>query len=411
MLTRREFLKTAAGGLVLAGSGPLVSSSTAAAALSLGPSILPSGTLESGMMDALAGKVPLIKRSFRPPNYETPVSYFNDAFTPNNAFFVRYHLANIPEVNARNWVLKVGGEAASNSMQFTFDELKNGFEQVEIAAVCQCSGNRRGLFQPHVAGVEWGYGAMGNATWKGVRLRDVLNKVAVKKEAVEVVYDGADSGVTDKTPDFIKSLPVWKAMDENTLIAFEMNGAPLPHWNGFPARIVVPGWTGTYWLKHVTSIDAVSKPYEGFWMKPAYRIPKGKFPVVDRFISQETDVNTPITEMVVNSLITNLDDGQKFRPGKTVEVKGIAWDGGYGIRLVEVSTDEGKTWRPAELGQDHGRFAWRQWSHQFKPAGKGKHFVMAKATNRIGNTQTFELILNPAGYHHNVVQKISIEVA
>lgn len=146
-------------------------------------------------------------------------------------------------------------------------------------------------------------------------------------------------------------------------------------------------------------------------MKPAYRIPKGKFPVVDRFISQETDVNTPITEMVVNSLITNLDDGQKFRPGKTVEVKGIAWDGGYGIRLVEVSTDEGKTWRPAELGQDHGRFAWRQWSHQFKPAGKGKHFVMAKATNRIGNTQTFELILNPAGYHHNVVQKISIEVA
>lgn len=411
MLTRRQFLKTTAGGLALAGSGPLVSSLAAAAGPSLGPAILPTGTLESGMMDALPGKVLLIKKSFRPPNYETPVSYFNDAFTPNNAFFVRYHLANIPEVSARDWVLKVGGEAASNSMQFTFDELKSGFEQIEIAAVCQCSGNRRGLFQPHVPGVEWGYGAMGNATWKGVRLRDVLNKVGVKKEALEVVYDGADSGVTDKTPDFIKSLPVWKAMDENTLIAFEMNGAPMPHWNGFPARIVVPGWTGTYWLKQLTSIEVVSRPYEGFWMKPAYRIPKGKFPVVDRFISQETDVNTPITEMVVNSLITNLEEGQKFRLGKTVEVKGIAWDGGYGIRLVEVSTDEGKTWRPAELGKDYGRFAWRQWSYGFKPAGKGKHSVMAKATNRIGNTQTFELILNPAGYHHNLVQKISIEVA
>jgi hypothetical protein len=252
---------------------------------------------------------------------------------------------------------------------------------------------------------------MGNARWRGVRLRDILNKIGVKKEAVEVVYDGADSGVIDKTPDFIKSLPVWKAMDENTLIAFEMNGAPLPHWNGFPARIVVPGWTGTYWVKHLTTIDVFSKPYDGFWMTTAYRIPVGKFPVVDRFISQETPANTPITEMVVNSLITNIEEGQKFRLGQTLEVKGIAWDGGYGIQLVEVSTDEGTTWRPAELGQDLGRFAWRQWSYRFKPDAKGKHAIMAKATNRIGNTQTFEPILNPAGYHHNVVQKIGIVVA
>lgn len=411
MFTRREFLKTTAEGLVLAGTGSLASVLASAASQSMGPSELPSGTLESSTMDVLAGKVPLIKKTFRPPNYETPVSYFNEAFTPNNAFFVRYHLANIPEVNAQEWVLKVGGEAASNTMQFPLDQLKKDFEQVEIVAVCQCSGNRRGLFQPHVPGVEWGYGAMGNATWRGVRLRDLLNKAGLKKEALEVVYDGADSGVVDKTPDFIKSLPAWKAMDENTLIAFEMNGAPIPHWNGFPARIVVPGWTGTYWVKHLTSIEVVSKPFDGFWMKPAYRIPVGKFPVVDRFISQETAVSTPITEMVVNSLITNVQDDQRFRPGQTVEVKGIAWDGGYGIRLVEVSTDEGKTWRPAELGKDYGRFAWRQWSYHFKPRGKGRHSVMAKATNRVGNTQTFELISNPAGYHHNVVQKIGIIVA
>ncbi len=221
MVSRRDFLTTTAGGLVLAGTGSLASALALAVNPKFGPSELPSGMLESSLMDTLPGKVPLIKKTFRPPNYETPVSYFNEAFTPNNAFYVRYHLVNIPEVNARDWVLKVGGDAASNTMQFTLDELKKGFEQVEIAAVNQCSGNRRGLFQPHVRGVEWGYGAMGNAMWRGVRLRDILNKIGVKKEAVEVVYNGADSGVIDKTPDFIKSLPVWKAMDENTLIAFE----------------------------------------------------------------------------------------------------------------------------------------------------------------------------------------------
>ncbi len=130
----------------------------------------------------------------------------------------------------------------------------------EVVAVNQCSGNRRGLFQPHVPGVEWGYGAMGCARWKGARLKDVLDKVGLKKEAIEIVLNGADGPAVDKTPDFIKSIPVWKAIEETTLIAYEMNGAPLPHLNGFPARIIVPGWTGTYWMKHIISIKAVTKP-------------------------------------------------------------------------------------------------------------------------------------------------------
>ena len=158
---------------------------------------------------------------------------------------------------------------------------------VEVVAVNQCSGNRRGLSKPHVAGVEWGYGAMGCARWKGARLKDVLDKVGLKKEAIEIVFNGADGPAIDKTPDFIKSIPVWKAIDEITLIAYEMNGAPLPHFNGFPARIIVPGWTGTYWMKHVISIKALTKPQGGFWMNPAYRIPIGKFPMVARFITQE----------------------------------------------------------------------------------------------------------------------------
>ena len=184
---------------------------------------------------------------------------------------------------------------------------------------------------PHVAGVEWGYGAMGCARWKGARLKDIIAMVGLKPEAIEIAFNGADGPAYDKTPDFIKSLPVWKAMDESTLVAYEMNGEPLPHFNGFPARLIVPGWTGTYWMKHLISLTALTKPQGGFWMNPAYRIPIGKFPVVARFTTQENATNTPITEMVVNSLITSHRDGAKVKPGK-VTVSGLAWDGGYGIR-------------------------------------------------------------------------------
>jgi DMSO/TMAO reductase YedYZ molybdopterin-dependent catalytic subunit len=410
MTTRRSFIKSSAGGLLVAAGLPSLPRSLYAADTVLGPPELPDGTLSGSSLETLPGKLPLIKKSFRPPNFETPVNYFNDAFTPNKAFFVRYHLSNIPEVAAAQWRLKVGGEAADKPFELTLEALRKDFEIVELAAVCQCSGNRRGMHVPHVAGVEWGPGAMGNARWRGVRLRDVLNRAGLKKDALEIVLDGADSGPFPGTPDFVKSIPVWKAMDENSMIAFEMNGEPLPHWNGYPARVIVPGWTATYWMKHVTSISAVAKPFEGFWVKTAYRIPVGKFPVVDRFISQETAVNTPITEMVVNSLITNLVIGQKVPAGKPLEVAGVAWDGGYGIALVEVSTDAGQTWHRAELGQDLGRYSFRQWRHRTTPGERGALTVMARATNRAGASQTFDLIPNPAGYHHNVVQRLLLEI-
>ena len=403
MKTRREFLKVSAGGLLLAGGTRWAGWADAA-------NELPAGAIESGQLDSLPGKLPLIKKSFRPPNFETPVSYFNEAFTPNNAFFVRYHLAGIPQaVDAAQWRLAVSGESLDNPLELTYENLTRDFETVELAALCMCSGNRRGFSQPHVPGVQWGHGAIGNAKWRGVRLRDVLNKAGLKKDAVEIVLGGADGPVLDKTPDFVNSIPVWKAMDENTLVAFAMNGEKLPHWNGYPARIVVPGWTATYWMKHVTTISAIAQPFKGFWMNTAYRIPKGKFPVIDRFVSQETEANTPITEMVVNSMITSPEGGRKVRSGEPVTVAGVAWDGGYGIATVEVSVDEGKNWQTAQLGADLGRYAWRQWSHRCAPARAGRHAVLARAINRAGATQTFELIFNPAGYHNNVVQRIEID--
>ena len=403
-LNRRHFLGgSAAAGAAVASGLPLAS--VAAAAEPELPAALPDGVRASAVLDALPGKKPLIKLSYRPPNYETPIEYFRDPITPNDAFFVRYHLAVIPEIDAKTWRLSVGGDGVNAQAQLTLEDLQ-AMPAAEVVAVNQCSGNRRGLFKPHVPGVEWGYGAMGCARWKGVRLKDVLDKVGLKKEAIEIVVDGADGPIVDKTPDFVKSIPVWKALEETTLIAYQMNGEALPHFNGFPVRLVVPGWTGTYWMKHLVSIKAVTKPDTNFWMSAAYRIPLGKFPLVARFTSQDTAANTPITEMMVNSLITSHADGAQLKAGGTVG--GIAWDGGYGIRAVEVSSDGGKTWTAASLGSDLGRYAFRPWS--FPLTDKGKHTLMVRASNAIGGTQTADLIPNPAGYHHNVMHSVSLTV-
>jgi DMSO/TMAO reductase YedYZ molybdopterin-dependent catalytic subunit len=363
-------------------------------------------------MEALPGKRPLIKLTTRPPNFETPASFFATPITPNDAFFVRYHLAGIPpRIDLPQWKLTVGGEGLNSPLQLSFDDLQRNYEQVAITAVCQCSGNRRGLSMPHVPGVQWGLGAMGNATWRGPRLKDVLNKAGLKTGVVEIVVDGADGPVLAGTPDFVKSLPLSKAMDENTIIALQMNGRPLPHFNGFPARLIVPGWTATYWMKHLTSVQAVTKPYDGFWMKGAYRIPTGMFPRLESFASQENAMNTPITEMVVNSLIATPADGGRVRRGETMNVAGIAWDGGYGISSVAVSVDGGMSWQEAALGNDMGRFSFRPWTFRFTADTAGARNILSRATNRRGETQVDKLIFNPAGYHNNVIRPTSIVVA
>lgn len=404
MITRRNLLQTAGAGTALAVSGLPTFSAAEAAIAGLTPGV-PDGVGSYAVMGTLPGKKPLIQLSDRPPNYEAPIEYLRTAITPNDQFYVRYHLSDIPEIDVKTYKIKVGGDGANGQAEITLDDLKK-MPAVEVAAVNQCSGSRRGLSQPHVQGVEWGYGAMGCARWKGAKLKDVLDKVGLKKEAIEIAFNGADGPAVAATPDFIKSIPTWKAVEETTIIAYEMNGAPLPHLNGFPARIIVPGWTGTYWMKHIVEINALTKPESNFWMNPAYRVPVGKFPLRDRFLTQENAASTPITEMVVNSLITSHRNGDKVKAGK-VTVSGMAWDGGYGIRTVQVSTDGGKTWGSATLGQDIGRFAFRPWSFEFS-AKKGKNSVMVNATNKLGQSQTTELIFNPAGYHNNVMQNITL---
>ena len=403
---RRTILKAAAGTL---GVGALRNAlGTVGSMAELGFAEIPDGALAEQVLHALPGKVPLLKKTFRPPNYETPIEYFRTPLTPNRAFFVRWHLAAIPQIAVKDWSLAVGGESAERQLNFTLNELRKEFKPAQLTAVCQCSGNRRGLFEPHVAGVEWGVGAMGNAVWRGVRLKDVLAKAGVKGDALEVVFDGADHGALDKTPDFVKSLPIDVALSDNTLIAFEMNGLPLPHWNGFPARIVVPGWTGTYWVKGVTSVKVMPRPEKNFWMSAAYRLPRGRFKTPS-FKSQVAEANEPITTMVVNSLITSLKSGQQVPRGKPLDVRGIAWDGGSGIAKVEVSTD-GSSWASAKLGKDLGSFSFREFALSVPTKDASALVVMARATSNSGETQVNQLIHNPAGYHHNVIQRLYVEV-
>jgi len=396
VLTRREALLGAAGFFAArAGAQPPGSAGA-------------SGGNE--VLAALPGKKPLIQRAFRPPNFETPLADLAPLYTDNSLFFVRYHLPNIPRVDAASWRLGVGGPSAQRTLALSLRELKSNFERVSLVAVQQCSGNRRGLFSPRVPGVQWANGAMGNARWTGVRLRDVLRKAGVAADALEVVFNGADTPLLPGTPDFVKSLPIERALDENTLIAFEMNGQPLPHWNGAPARLVVPGWTGTYWVKHLTEIRVQPAAFDGFWMKSAYRIPTGAFATA-RFVSQETPETTPITEMVVNSLITSPAPAKRLPRGAPAHLAGKAWDAGAGIAAVEVSLDGRQSWREAKLGREVGRFAWREFELPLDTSGSGRLEIAVRARSRNGAIQPDKLTPNPSGYHDNIVQTVSVEVA
>ena len=409
MRNRRQFLLDVARGAAVLGAGSIFP----VRALGAGPTRptidgLVDGTNGSAVLEALPGKRPLIKRTFRPPNYETPVEYFAEQFTPNDAFFVRWHLSNVQEVAAASWKLELGGEAVERPFAVTLADLQKDYAQVEVAALCLCSGNRRGLSSPHVAGVQWAHGAMGNARWKGVRLKDVLAKAGVKKEALEVVLGGADAPASPSTPGFVKSIPAWKALDENTLLAWEMNGAPLPHWNGAPVRLVVPGWTATYWMKQLTSVQVVAQPYKGFWMNPAYRIPDTECGCIPP--GSKPGRTVPINRMSTRSLIITPGEGETLKANRPVTISGVAFSGGYGIKDVIVSADGGRSWTQASLGKDLGKYAWVQFSAPWKPAKAGSYTLMAKATNGIGDSQPFEGLWNPAGYLWNKVQPLAVTV-
>lgn len=358
-------------------------------------------------------KRPLLRLTARPPQLETPFSVFNEGvLTPNDAFFVRYHLTLSPPpaelLTPEHFRVSVSG-AVSRPLKLSVAELKQQFENMEVVAVNQCSGNSRGFSNPRVTGGQLGNGAMGNARWRGVRLRDVLNNAGLAAGAKQVTFDGLDKPAVPQTPDFIKALDIDHALDGEVMLAFEMNGEDLPWLNGYPLRVVVPGHYGTYWVKHVHEITVIDKIFDGFWMSAGYRIPDNACACVPPGAAPAKTV--PIGRYNVRSFITSIADGAKLKLGTEAAVKGIAFDGGYGIAEVIFSDDGGRSWREAALGRDLGKYSFREWTIPFKPTKAGRYELKVKATNRLGQSQPSEPLWNPAGYMRNVVETVRVEVA
>jgi DMSO/TMAO reductase YedYZ molybdopterin-dependent catalytic subunit len=276
---------------------------------------------------------------------------------------------------------------------------------VELVAVNQCSGNSRGFSEPRVAGGQLANGAMGNARWKGVPLKTVLDKAGVQAKAKQVVFAGMDGPVFDKTPDFAKALDIDHARNGEVMLVYAMNGRDLPVLNGFPLRLVVPGYYGTYWVKHLNEITVVDSVYDGFWMKSAYRIPDTDCNCVEPGTAPKATI--PINHFTVRSFITSVQDDAKVKAGREVTLRGIAFDGGKGIKEVAVSTDDGKTWMPAGLGKDLGNYSFREWKLAVKLAA-GDHTLKSRATSNGGETQPLEPRWNPAGYLRNVVETVHV---
>jgi DMSO/TMAO reductase YedYZ molybdopterin-dependent catalytic subunit len=354
-------------------------------------------------------KTDLILLTSRPPQLETPMSYFDRAITPNEAFFVRYHVFPIPlEVDLATWRLRITG-LVDRPLELSLDDLKTKFPAARVTAVNQCSGNSRGRFAPRVLGGQWGDGAMGNAEWVGARLKDILAAAGPRATAVQATFDGLDKPAFPSVPDFVKSLDVTRVIeDPDVLVAYQMNGAPLPMLNGYPARLVVPGWYATYWVKHLTAIELVDQPFEKFWMKPGYRIPDNACGCVPPGTAPARTV--PINRMSVRSFIASPSPGARVAPGRAVTLKGVAFDGGAGIREVDVSDDDGATWRRASLGADLGRYSFREWSASWTPRQAGSARLLVRAFNAIGESQSREPRWNPAGYLRNVIESIDVQV-
>lgn len=353
-------------------------------------------------------KTELILLTDRPPQLETPLKYFETDVTPNDAFFVRWHLAGVPtSIDTGEFRLDVTGNV-KKPLSLSLTELETKFPPATVVALCQCAGNGRSLFEPRVAGGQWGLGAMSNARWKGARLKDVLTSAGVQTGSVQVGFHGLDTSPLPSVPKFEKSLSIDRAMDGEVIIAYEMNGTPLPMLNGFPLRLVVPGWYATYWVKSLSAISVLDKPLKTFWMDTAYRIPDNAgAEEAPQSLAQKT---VPITKMLLHSIFVRPTAGEQLQAGKVYSLRGVASDGGSGIRKVEISTDGGQTWNGAALGTDLGMYSWRLWKMDWKPAAKGNYKLMVKATSNDGSEQVASQ-WNRSGYQRDVIESVEVVVA
>lgn len=402
LLSRRRFLRSA-------GAASLALAATPALADSLVRLPLPGGPDERTITTAFPQKGPVILQRTRPPLLETPREVFDQSiFTPNDRFFVRWHWAVIPsDINVDTFRLAVRGRVAKE-ISLSLDDLL-ALPQVDLVAINQCSGNSRGYFQPRVPGGQWSHGAMGNARWTGVRLKDVLDRAGVKAGAVQVRFNGMDEPVVPDGPDFMKSLAIDHARDGEVMLAYAMNGEPLPLLNGFPLRLIVPGWYSTYWVKMLNDIEVLDQPDTNFWTKTAYTIPDTPHASVR---PGETGYKSvPINRMVPRSFITNIKPDDTLQAGAPTLARGIAFGGDTGVSRVDFSNDGGETWQQAQLGKDEGKYSFRRWNISVTLPARGKHVLMVRCTSLSGETQPETPNWNPSGFMRNVVEQTEVLAA
>jgi sulfite oxidase len=341
------------------------------------------------------GKEKLIVRSPRPINLETPLRELTGEITPYELFFVRNNYDGA-EIDPAQYVLKVAGEV-DNPLALRLDDLRR-MEQVTQTITLECAGNGRSFHRPRASGIQWEYGAVGTAEWKGVRLADVLRMARPRAGGRHVVPNGNDAPPTPQAPDFIRSHPLWKAMDPHTMIALEMNGQPVPHLHGGPARLIVPGWIGSASIKWLTEITLADKEWSGPFMQRSYRSPR-----VD-----DPKQTYSLQSLECKSVIVNPADGVSVSPGP-VTVFGFAWAGEGVVGAVDVSADGGQTWVPATLTGEERRYAWRRWEHVWD-ATSGAHTLMARASDSLGRVQPASRPPDPQGYRWNVIHAVRVNV-
>lgn len=388
MNSRRDFLKTISSAALIAGATPSVLT----------------WALPQTQSVPFPGESGMILRSFRFVDLESPVEYLDSWLTPVPHFFVRNHMHEPSELDGHEWRLSITGEV-EKPLTLSLAELSK-FQTHSVVNTLECAGNGRSLVRPQVPGIQWGKGAVGTARFSGVRMSDLLNRAGVKSTGKHVMFRGLDE-VPGKVPPFIRSIPIEKAVDADTLVATHMNGSTLTKHHGFPARALVPGWVGAASCKWLAEMKVLEAEFVGNFMNPGYRLPN--HPVQPGEAVKPEDTH-PLTALSVKSVISGPGDGSSIKAGK-IAVRGAAWAGEADIAKVEISTDGGASWIPAKLGHEQAHYAWRLWSYDWKPERGGDYSIQSRATDTQGRTQPAAAGWNPSGYLNNAVDQVKIHVS
>ncbi len=343
----------------------------------------------------------------RPPQLETPLRIFRQDITPNEYFFVRWHMSQIvTKIDLDTFRLYIDG-AVDKPLALSMNDLKTKFIADSVTALAICAGNSRSTFTPKVPGSQWANGGMGNAKWKGVRLKDILKMAGARANAVDVSFQGLDRPALPVTPPFVKSLSMEHAMDGEVLVAYEMNGQPIPMLNGYPLKLIVPGWYATYWIGSLSNINVMLDTFHGFWMAKAYQIPKE--PGINESPNDLAKSTVPISKINLHSIFVEPDADQQVITGKHCLVEGLAFTDGTAIKKVELSFDNGKTWVNTNLDTEIGKYSWRRWRYDWVPEKSGVTILKVRATDMNGHTQP-EKQWNRSGYGRGFIENIEVNV-